>query len=232
MIRSAGKSRPPTIVPVPQPKLSHVAYLRFKESIFARRIPTGATLTQAEVMQLLDVPIGPLREALQVLENDGLVTMVRRTGIQVVKPDMSLLKDSFQLRGILEMGAVRKLAEVAQAEELARWDAAHRDVLAAARSKLADDAIIEQSVPVDRAFHAALIGSFRNPQIGEVYDRVRERIALVRLDNCSRRTIATETQAMQEHLAILDALRANDVPAAVAAMEDHMRRALQRAIGL
>ena len=58
-------------------------------------------------MQLLDVPIGPLREALQVLENDGLLTMLPRSGIRIVKPGMSLMKDSFQLRRILEIEGVR-----------------------------------------------------------------------------------------------------------------------------
>ncbi len=234
MFTNAGEAGSPAIEVAPerQLKLSQVAYARFKEGLFARRIPIGATLTQAEVMELLDVPIGPLREALQVLENDGLVTMVRRTGIRVVKPDMNLLKDSFQLRRILEMEAVRKYAEVTQAEELARWDAAHREVLAAARSGMTEEALIAHSGTVDRGFHAVLIGSLRNPQIDEVYERMNERIRLVRLDNRYRQSATTVTQAIQEHLAILDALRKLDTAAAVAATEDHLRRALHRAIGL
>jgi DNA-binding GntR family transcriptional regulator len=88
-------------------------------------------------MELLDKTIGPLRVALQLLENDGRVAMVPRTGICFVKPDMSRLRDNFQLRRILEMETVRKYAEVTQAEELERWDVAHCEVLAAARSKMA-----------------------------------------------------------------------------------------------
>ena len=53
----------------------------------------------------------------------------------------------------------------------------------------------------------------------------------MRLDNDPRQSAATVTQAMQEHLVVLDALRAHDSAAAVAAMEDHLRRALHRAIG-
>jgi DNA-binding GntR family transcriptional regulator len=234
MVKEAGEAGPAATEAAPerQFKLSHVAYARFKESLFARRIPIGATVTQADLMELLDVPIGPLREALQVLENDGLVTMLPRTGIRIVKPDMSLLKESFQLRRVLEMEAVRKYGEVVQDEELARWDAAHRDVLVAAQSRMAEDALIAYSGTVDRGFHAALIGSLRNSQIGEVYDRMNERIRLVRLDNLYRQSTATVTQAMQEHLTVLDAVRGQDIVAAVAAIEDHLRRALHRAIGL
>jgi DNA-binding GntR family transcriptional regulator len=88
-------------------------------------------------MVLLDEAAGPLRGALQLLEDDARVAIVPRAGICFVKPDMSRLKDNFQLRRILEMEAVRKYAEVAQAEELKWWNAAHREVLAAARSKMA-----------------------------------------------------------------------------------------------
>jgi len=215
-----------------QPKLSRIAYARFKESLFARRIPIGATVTQAELVELLEVPIGPLREALQILEHDGLVTMLPRSGIRIVQPGMSLMKDSFQLRRILELEAVRKYGEVAQDDELARLETAHRDVLAAAQSRMAEEALIAHSGTVDRGFHAILIGALRNPQIREVYSQTNERIRLVRLDNRYRQSATTVTQAMQEHMVILNALGAHDSAAAVAAMEDHLRRALHRAIGL
>ena len=50
------------------PKLSQVAYQRFKEALFAKRILAGSTISQAELVAITGVPISPLREALQVLE--------------------------------------------------------------------------------------------------------------------------------------------------------------------
>ena len=122
--RITGRAAPAPVgggCPERQPKLSRIAYARFKESLFARRIPIGATVTQAELVELLEVPIGPLREALQVLENDGLLTMLPRSGIRIVKPGMSLMKDSFQLRRILELEAVRKYAEGCGATNSRGW---------------------------------------------------------------------------------------------------------------
>ncbi len=233
MTTEAAAAGSEVLEPLPerQPKLSQIAYARFKEGLFSRRIPIGATVTQAELVEILDVPLGPLREALQVLENDGLLTMLPRAGIRIVKPSMSLMKDSFQLRRILELEAVRKYAEVALLDELASLETAHRGVLAAAQSRMPEDELIAQSGTVDRGFHAAVIGSLRNPQIDEVYERTNERIRLVRLDNRYRQSAATVTQAMQEHLVVLDALRAHDSAAAVVAMEYHLSRTLHRAIG-
>jgi DNA-binding GntR family transcriptional regulator len=122
-------------------------------------------LTQSELMALLDVPVGPLREALQVLESEGLLTMLPRSGIRIVKPDMTLMKNNFQLRRILECEAVRKYAERAPAEELAHWEGAHRGVVSRAQSGMAEAALLEHARTVDHGFQAALIGALRNPQI-------------------------------------------------------------------
>jgi hypothetical protein len=62
-----------------------------KENLFGRLIRIGATLTQSELIALLNVPGGPLRKALQVFESEGLLIMLPRSGIRIVKPDMTLM---------------------------------------------------------------------------------------------------------------------------------------------
>jgi DNA-binding GntR family transcriptional regulator len=228
---SAADPADPQAAPKRPLKLSQLAYIRFKENLFSRRIPVGATLTQSELVALLDVPVGALREALQLLESQGLLTMLPRSGIRIIKPDMTLMKDSFQLRRILECEGVRKYAERASAEELARWDTAHRDTIAQAQSGMAEAALLDHAREVDQGFHKALIGALRNPQIEEVYARANERILLVRLDNLYMLSTVAVIQTMQEHLAVLDALRAHDIAAAIAAVENHLARALHRAMG-
>jgi DNA-binding GntR family transcriptional regulator len=227
-IISAGEPAPAK----PVQKLSQLAYARFKDALFDARIPIGATVTQADLTALLDVPLGPLREALQVLESEGLLTMLPRAGIRIVTPDMALVKDSFQLRRILECEAVRKFAADASDDDLARWDAAHRGVIAAAQDRVEIGALGTRSRKVDRGFHTALIGALRNPQIDEVYARVGERIRLVQIQSRYRLSPTVVTQTMEEHLAILAALRARDTEAAAAAMEHHIARTLHRAIGM
>jgi DNA-binding GntR family transcriptional regulator len=197
----------------PLAKLSQLAYQRFKEALFAQNIATGATLTQGDLVRLLDVPLGPLREALQVLESEGLVTMLPRAGIRIVKPDMALIKDCFQLRRILECEAVRKYADRAPAQEMANWIARHRTIIARVETG------------------AMLIAALRNPLIDDVYTKIKDRIRLVRLDNLYMLSAVTVERTMQEHLRVLQALAARDTDAAVRAMEDHLAAALHRAIG-
>jgi DNA-binding GntR family transcriptional regulator len=212
-------------------KLSQTACRRFKEALFSKSIPMGTILTQAELVTLLDVPIGPLREALQVLESEGLAEMLPRSGIRIVKPDFPLIKDIFQLRRILECEAVRKFAERASAEELALWTARHHEVLSEAERGGLESELIQNAIALDRSFHATLIANLRNPTIEELYGKTTERIRLVRLDTAYMRSAITVSHAMQEHMLVLDALRTRDVAAAIGFMEDHLAASLHRAIG-
>jgi DNA-binding GntR family transcriptional regulator len=212
-------------------KLSQLAYQRFKQKLFAQQIEVGATITQADLVSLLDVPIGPLREALQLLENEGLVTMLPRSGIRIVKPDLNLIRNSYQLRRILEVEAVRKFIERASAEELETWESRHRAMIEAGRMAEAEAELVEAARALDTEFHAALIASLRNPLIADVYDKTKDRIRLIRLDTHYMFSVVTVVQTLQEHLRVLAALRARDTDGAVAAMEDHLARSLHRAIG-
>src|SRR5688572_19142702 len=83
-------------------KLSQLAYQRFKEALFTGRIRSGSVISQSELVQILEMPISPLREALQVLEAEGLLTVLPRSGIRIVQPDMELIKNAYQLRRVLE----------------------------------------------------------------------------------------------------------------------------------
>jgi DNA-binding GntR family transcriptional regulator len=213
-------------------KLSRVAYLRFKEALFAGRIPTGAVVTQNDLITRLDVPIGPLREALQVLESEGLITMLPRAGIRVIKPDLSLIKNSFQLRRILELEALRKFAERTSIADIDEWVGRHEAVIAQAERGDAKPALIDSARNLDLAFHAALIGALRNPLIDEIYGRTKDQIRLIRLDRLYMWSTATVTQTMREHLRVLSELQQRHADAAVAAMETHLAAALHRAIGL
>lgn len=211
-------------------KVGQLAYRRFKEMLFDQRIATGATMTQAELMTLMQVPIGPLREALQILASEGLVTMLPRSGIRIVKPDITLIRNSFQLRRIIECEAVRRYVEEVAPAEVEQWVARHQEMLA--RTETMSNELIDEAHRLDVAFHTALVGALRNPLIDEIYARTKDQIWLIRLDNLYRRTWAMVAATMNEHLRILEAARLHDADAAVRAMEEHLTASLQRAMGL
>lgn len=213
-------------------KLSQVAYQRFKEGLLTGRIEAGAVMSQADLVRILEVPISPLREAIQVLESEGLLQVMPRSGIKIMKPDMELIKNSFQLRRLLEREAVLKYATSAPTIEIEAWEARHADVLAAVEAGLDQPALGERAEEVDDAFHLVMIGSLRNPIIDEVYRRTKERLALTALDTRDALSPVLVRQTMIEHLKIITALKRHDLEGAMAAMDEHMTLSMHRAMGI
>lgn len=213
-------------------KLSQIAYQRFKEALFSRRIPIGATVSQGELAEVLQVQTGALREAMQLLEKEGFLTVLPRSGIRIVKPDMTHLKDCFQMRRVLEAEAVRRYAERAGQDDLASWRERHEAIIELARSGTLETALIQQSSAVDGAFHRHMIDSLRNPLIATSHAHMMEQISVIRLDNMYMLSALAVAQTMQEHLAVIEGLERQDPEAAVAAMDAHLARAMHRAMGL
>ena len=100
-------------------RLSDLAYERILQILFERRLLAGAFVAQRELVELTGVGIAPLRDALRVLEAEGIVTIHPRAGIQFIKPGLELTRATYQFRGIIEASAVAVYSETADEAEIA-----------------------------------------------------------------------------------------------------------------
>jgi DNA-binding GntR family transcriptional regulator len=212
--------------------LSEIAYKRFKECLFTRRIALGAVVSQGELVDVLDVPLTPLRDAVHRLQSEGLVEIMPRSGIRVLKPDMELIRHTCQLRMIIEREGIRRYAEFCPAEELEHWVARHKEVEEALAANMQQPEIGNLTSTIDNDFHFAVVGSLKNPIIDETYRRTRDRIALIRLDQSYVLSPPLIRATMREHGKILAALAEHDRDAAAAAMDAHLMQSMHRALGV
>jgi DNA-binding GntR family transcriptional regulator len=213
-------------------KLSQLAYQRFKEALLTGQIKSGSVISQSELVQNLDVPISPLREAIQVLEAEGLLTVMPRSDIRIVQPDLELIKNAYQLRRLLEREAVLKFTISCPGNELEAWAERHVELAKAVENGLDQPDLAKRHAGVDGAFHYELIGALRNPIIDEVYDRTMERLLLIRLDRPAALTPLLVKMTMAEHLKVITAMKRQDPEAAAAAMDQHLMLSLHRAMGV
>lgn len=212
-------------------KLSQLAYQRFKEGLLTGRIKAGSTTLQADLTRLLDVPIGALREAIQVLEAEGLVTVMPRSGIRIVQPDMKLIKNTYQLRRLIEREAVIKFTINCPPATIDAWEQRHAALVAAVDAGLGQPELGQRVDEVDAAFHFELVRALRNPLIDEVYSLNMERLVLSRLDRAGAVTPLLVKLAMAEHLKVIAAMQRQDPEAAAAAMDEHLLTAMHRGMG-
>jgi DNA-binding GntR family transcriptional regulator len=211
-------------------RLGDVAYARILETLFERNISAGAFLSQSELVKLLRVPVAPLRDALRLLEAEGIVTIHPRSGIQFVRPGLELTRSTYQFRAILERAAAAVYAETADDAELAELERRHVACIEQLkREGLTEDmkAALEDA---EDLLHGSIIRSLSNPLIESTYKRLHNCVRLIRLDR--KVTAPLALHSLREHMEIVLACKARDPDAAEGAMQAHLKSALQRALGL
>jgi len=212
--------------------LSDVAYQRFKQRLFDHTIDLGAVMTQGQLSEMLDVPVTPLRDAIRTLHAEGLVEILPRNGIRIVRPGMEIIRHTYQMRRLIEKEAVSHFCSVCSQEEIDRFTRTHDKVEERIRAGLRQPELGDAIEAMEREFHDTMVGSLGNPYIDAVYAQAGDRIKVIRIDRRYVITPPLVQNTIAEHRAVIRALEKRDVAAAVKAMEDHMSSALQRAMGL
>lgn len=211
-------------------RLSDLAYTRILELLFNRKLPAGSFVSQSELVELSGVPVGPLRDALRVLETEGVLRIFPRTGIQFVKPGFELTRSTFQFRGIIESSAIAIFAETASEAEIAGLARQHADIIAEIGEGDVTAEIGERIEALEQLLHWTIVGSLNNPLVDAAYHRIHNYLRLLRLDRRTTRPLAMRT--LLEHVEIIEACRRRDPSAAVTALQAHFTAALQRNLGL
>jgi DNA-binding GntR family transcriptional regulator len=210
--------------------LSDLAYDRLLEMLFQRRLPAGAFVSQNDLVRLVEVPVAPLRDALRVLEAEGVLKIHPRSGIEFVKPGLELTRSTYQFRTIIECAAVRIFAETAPPDSFAALAAEH---LSLTGRHGATEIGAEAQAELERLegrLHNSIVGVLANPLIESSYSRIHYYLRLVRLERSL--TVPLALRSLDEHLRIIEACAARDPDRAEAAVRAHFTAALQRHMGL
>lgn len=188
-----------------------------REEILAGRIPAGARLKVSEIAQRFGTSTNPAREALQGLEGEGLIEIQPNRGARVKLVDEDMVRNIFDIRGLLEPYIVREFVEFATAEHVAEL----RE-----RQQACDDATRASDYS---SFHAANV-AFHNYITDRHYNSEAVRIMKQHsawLNALSRKNPLTLPQMRNsnaEHWVLFDAIEKGDPDAAVEAIRAHMGR--------
>lgn len=211
-------------------RLSEIAYSRILEGLFQRKVPVGAFVSQNQLVQLLDIPLQPLRDALRVLEAEGVLTIHSRSGIQLLKPDLELARSTYQFRSIIERAAARAFAETAGQDEIEVMAKAHHKVMKEIETKGFDAQMRVKLEALEQQLHGGMIAALRNPLIETTARRLKNYVTLIWLERVITQPLALRT--LREHLAIIEAFAERDADRADAAVALHFQAALQRILGM
>ncbi len=209
--------------PLNHDTLAEQVYQHLRQEILGNTYPPGAALPEKTLADQLNVSRVPVREALHKLAADGLVTLKPRQGAFVSSLSPQQFLDAYRVREALEDLAI-KLAlpnlDTADLEELGRLQIAMREHAAN------DDA--DGFFTANRSFHALFVERSRNDYLKAIYypllDQMRRHLS------SSLGLRGGLERSIEEHQAILGAVRAGDGDEAARLLREHIhvpQRALE-----
>ena len=214
-----------------QAKLRDQAYASFTQHLRDRELEPGQFISQRELVVLTGHPLGAIRELIPRLEAEGLIRTVPQRGMQIATVDLTLVRDAFQFRLILEREAALHYSRTASDSDIAEWQNKHQAILDAARRGPVDHALIVQAQTLDDGFHDALIDALGNAIISQAYRVNSIKIRLIRHSKTRLHTLLVEP-VMQEHLELIAALASRNEVDVARTFTQHINNARNRALTL
>lgn len=212
------------------PKLRERAYAAFTDRLLAREIVPGQFVSQRELVEITGLPLGAIRELVPRLEAEGLIVTIPQRGMQVAHVDLSLIRNAFQFRLMMEREAVEVFVREAPDSEIRRLLEAHEKVIKDAKKRITPD-VIRRAQIVDWDMHDTIVDFLGNEIVSSAYRVNSIKIRLIRQAEVRLDPTRVET-VMREHLEIVRRMAARDVEGARNALGAHIQDAKNRAMGL
>ena len=183
-------------------------------AIVERRLMPGTKLAEQKIADIFKVSRTLVRQALNQLSRDKLVTLEPARGARVAEPSVEEARQVFETRLLLEGALVRRAAvELTPAQiaelraHLREEEAAVRRIDVSGRTRLLAD------------FHVVLAGMLGNDVLAGMLAELVSRSSLIAL---MYQSAHSAEHSFEEHVAIVDALAKRDARAAVRLMEEHL----------
>ena len=193
--------------------LAEEVYRRIRADIMSLKLPPDTRVSVDSLARELGVSQTPIREALSMLEANGLVSKKHFTGYATApRMGRAQLDELFEFRLLVEPHAARTAAEAMAESDIGS--------LASGEGAPSHDGFAD----MDTEFHKLIAQGGGNHLIADSLARLHIHVHIFR--SCFRSEIAEE--AVHEHDAVIKAIRARDGAAAEAAMRRHIERSYGR----
>ncbi len=194
------------------------AYRRIRAAIQAGELKPGERLREMELAKSIGLSRTPVREALARLESEGLVAHDASRGIMVAELDYSMVTELYYMREVLEGTAARLTARHASEVEISILEDLCLQYEGA--SKMGNEAMLAAS---NRRFHDTLYRCSHNRYLVNMLTVLHDALSLLGSTTLRSKERAAET--LQEHRAVVDAVKGRDADAAELALRIHIRAA-------
>ncbi len=194
--------------------MSAQAYERIRRMIVRLELAPGDIVREDALQDLLGIGRTPIREALQRLARDQFVTVIPRRGMFVSSIDVDELAMLYEARAMLEPYAARLACVRGTADH---WQEMADVIERSLRAGIPP----EDLLAVDRRCHEIIWNAAGNRFLTDTLDMLYAQSD--RVWHMYLADVADTRHAVDEHIEILDLLRAGDPDACAGALEAHVQ---------
>lgn len=195
--------------------LRDVVFHTLREAILKGELKPGERLMELQLASKLGVSRTPIREAIRMLELEGLAVTTPRKGAEVAKMTEKDMEDVLQIRKALDELAVGLACENMGEEELAKLSVALENFEESTRS-----GNVKRIAQADVEFHDAIYQAADNPKLVNMLNNLREQMYRYRVEYLKRGEC--HAQLLSEHQEIIEAITNKEVERAVAVTCRHI----------
>lgn len=197
--------------------LRDVVFQTLRQGILHGVLPPGQRLMEIQLAKHLGVSRTPVREALRMLELEGLVVTVPRHGAEVAEITQKDLQDVLEVRCALEALAV-DLASVAITDEELQSLRTNTDKF----ERLIEAGDISALAACDVKFHDIIFSATRNNRLVQLLNNLSEQMYRYRLEYLKDK--AVHPILLQEHKEIIKHLENRDTTKAKEVITRHINK--------
>ncbi len=190
-------------------------FLTLRDLILKGDLKPGDRLMEIHLADKLGVSRTPVREAIRLLEREGLAVTIPRRGAHVARMTEKDLSDVLEVREVLDELAVEKACRNITDEIIDRLMLSMEEFK---KAVAADDP--KTIVEADEGFHHIIYEAADNPRLMSIVDNLKEQMYRFRFEYVKKEK--NYDKLIEEHTALIDGLKKGDVSFVKDAMHTHL----------
>ena len=197
--------------------LRDAVFMSLRKAILTGKIKPGERLTEVKLGMLLGTSRTPIREAIRLLEQENLVTIIPGSGARVSRMTVSDLQDVMEVRSALEqLSAGLACERITEGEKKELYEAYNAFV----RSTQSEDSIM--IADADVRFHNLILKAAKNQKLGKILEGLADNIYRYRYEFI--REDGHYEDLIREHKELYEAVISGDREVAEKAARGHIAR--------
>ena len=220
---------------MPDNPLRDQAYKHIHGKLLAGELPAGHVVSEHSLAREIGISRTPVREAIQRLEQEGVLEQVPRYGTIVRRLERRDLEELYQLREALEPYAVAQVAGRLRAEDVVTLRKLCDEIrsiaasLQKAPSAALNATLMRRLLSADLGFHMVLLRASGNRRLMKI---IADSRMLTRIFGTPRQEhdLAILEETYRFHIEILDAVKGGEASRAQQLMAEHIRASMREAL--